>query len=308
MQGPERVARAWNEEEGEAEEEEKEEEECDEAWHDAAEEDTSTTSHVALPCRRRALGGFEQFMYKAHQMGCGLIYMVAELERGGKGPAAVLPLLNSRLVEQALRPVVARHPNLRARITADGEQLEVLSMEEMAPAAWVVPFITTEGREGGGGALGFVKEEIKRTPIALGRCEGPFWQLFLVQEEEEEGGREGGVRQSLVVLAHHSIMDGESVVLFLKEVVAGVEGLLRQASNSSSTTTTSRSSSSNGVGQEQPSVLALDFLPSQDELFETALPPMPGDGPWGALAFLWRRVTWYVVVICGGEGRERAWD
>ena len=288
-QGPERVARAWNEEEAE----EEEEYDDDEAWHDA-EEGTTCTTHAAQPCRR-PLGGFEQFMYKAHQMGCGLIYMVAELKCHGRGPAAVLPLPDSRMVQQALRPIIARHPNLRAHITVDGEQLEIWPMEEVKPAAWVVPFVTTttkttdcrgEGR-GGGGVVGFVKEELKRTPIALGQCDGPFWQLFLVQEEgAEEGGREGGVKQSLVVMAHHSIMDGESVVLFLKEVVAGMEGLLRQTSSTSS-------SSSNSV-ETQPLVLALDFLPSQDELFETVLPPMPGDGPRGALAFLWRRVTWYV--------------
>lgn len=116
--------------------------------------------------------------------------------------------------------------------------------------------------------------------------------------EEGEGGREGGVKQSLVVFSHHSIMDGESVVLFLKEVVAGVEGLLRQTSTNS----TSSSSSNDDVGKEQPQELPLDFLPSQDELFERVLPPMPGDGPRGALAFLWRRVTWYVFL--GGLGRE----
>lgn len=297
-QGLKRVARAWNEEE--AEEEEEEEYDDDEAWHDAEEETTSTT-HAALPCRR-PLGGFEQFMYKAHQMGCGLIYMVAELECQGRGPAAVLPLPDSRMVEQALRPIIARHPNLRACITANGEQLEILPIEEVKPAAWVVPFVTTKGGEGGGGGgvVGFVKEELKRTPIALGRYDGPFWQLFLVQEDVEkgeEGGREGGVKQSLVVMAHHSIMDGESVVVFLKEVVAGVEGLLRQEASKSSKS--SSSSSGNEVGKEQPSASALDFLPSQDELFETVLPPMPGDGPRGALAFLWRRVTWYV-----SRGRE----
>eukprot|EP00624_Nannochloropsis_granulata_P005346 evm.model.NODE_37847_length_9729_cov_19.569328.1 len=271
-QGSKRVARAWSEHE------EEEEEYNDKARHDVA-EDTSTI-HTSLRSRR-SLGGFEQFMFKAHQIGCGLIYMVAELEHKGGSSPTVLPLPNARLVEHALRLTIARHPNLRARITADGEQLEVLSMEEVSPAAWVVPFVVTEGREGGGGVVEFVKEEIKRTPIALGRCEGSFWQLFLVQEEEQEGGKEGGVKQSLVVFAHHSIMDGESVVLFLKEIVAGIEDLLRQETYRDSNSSNSNSSSHyrNDAGKEQsPASLALDFLPSQDELFETVLPPTPGDG------------------------------
>ena len=66
-QGSKQVARAWSEHE------EEEEDYNDKARHDAG--DTSTT-HTSLRSRR-PLGGFEHFMFKAHQIGCGLIYMAA---------------------------------------------------------------------------------------------------------------------------------------------------------------------------------------------------------------------------------------
>lgn len=54
----------------------------------------------------RKMGGFEAFFSKAVAHGLGLIYYVVEVE----GP------VESKLLEQALRLSVKRHPNLRTRI------------------------------------------------------------------------------------------------------------------------------------------------------------------------------------------------
>ena len=83
------------------------------------------------------LGGFEYFMYKAHRMGCGLIYCIASLENC---PAPLLltddesAAAAKALLGKAALLCVKRHPNLRARIVeddGDGEAyLEELVFED----------------------------------------------------------------------------------------------------------------------------------------------------------------------------------
>ncbi len=238
-----KAAQAWAEEE-------------DEDYHDAVSSHALTTPRPPPAFSSRPLGGFEYFMHQAHRIHCGLIYMVAELHGG-----TVLP--DTRLVEEALGRCVRRHPHLRARIVAGEEAaLEVLLPDAAHAPSPTVPLIAHQS------AVAFVEEELVRTPIAQGH---PLWQLYLVQDEGNEK-----TTQSLVALVHHTIMDGESVVLFLKEVVATMNVLHRK---------------------DKDSILPLpplDPVPAQDELFAMVLPPTPGDGVRGGLAFLWRRLTWCV--------------
>lgn len=253
-------------------------------------------------------------MCKAHRIGLGLIYMVADLNtlKDEQG--------THFYVEYALSRCVKRHANLRAHIVEEeggGKDicLEVLPFEELPAAFCKVPFVKLDGESKT--VLGFTQELLCDNLVAAGGPDSPLWQLVFVEEAKK--------KQHLVVLAHHSIMDGESVLLFLKEVVtnmnaAAVAAAAPTAAAAVATTAAGARSARNKLNQEHAAAPAwaasisisptpvpttatatatepepLAFLASsQDELFKTVLPPTAGEGTFGCsgLAFFWKRLTW----------------
>jgi hypothetical protein len=97
--------------------------------------------------------------------------------------------------------------------------------------------------------------------------------------------RHNGSGPQLVVLAHHSIMDGDSVVLFLKELVTHVNALRRRFPDSP---TALEALLAMGPGP-------LPFLPAQDELYAQLLKGEEGAGWWSRLRFALKRLHWSVV-------------
>jgi len=108
------------------------------------------------------------------------------------------------------------------------------------------------------------------TPIP--HAAAPLWQLALV--------RHGPAAPQLVVLAHHSVLDGDSVVLFLKELVANTNALRFHFPDSPAAVEALLAASP----------APLPFLPSQDEL----LAGEDGDGWWSRLQFTLKRLSWSV--------------
>jgi hypothetical protein len=254
-------------------------------------------------------------------MGLGLIYMVADLDTLKDEQDTHF------YVEDALSRCVKRHANLRAHIVEEEGRgkdicLEVVPFDELPAAFCKVPLVKLDGESKT--VLSFTQELLCENVVAAGGPDSPLWQLVLVEEEEKEGGKK---KQHLVVLAHHSIMDGESVLLFLKEVVENMNATAAAAAAATAavtaaTTAAAARSARNKVetnfaaapawaasmsisptpGSTSTSALAtatepepLPFLSSsQDELFETVLPPTAGEGTFGCggLAFLWKRITW----------------
>lgn len=94
--------------------------------------------------------------------------------------------------------------------------------------------------------------------------------------------RHGGAAPQLVVLAHHSVLDGDSVVLFLRELLANAT-MLRSRFPDSPAAIEALLAAAPGP---------LPFLPSQDELYATLLAGGEGDSWWSRLRFLGRRISW----------------
>lgn len=226
--------------------------------------------------RKRPLGGFETFMWRGHRMGCGVIFAIGDVSTAPplhphplEGPDA------PELLRQAALLCARRHPNLRARIVSNetttitsGEEplLEVLPFDTFRALCPTVPVVTDRS------AVAYVEEMLLSTPIP--HAAAPLWQLALVRHQASP--------PQLVMLAHHSVLDGESVVLCLRELVVTVTALRRQYPDSPAALATLLASCPD----------PLPFLPSQDELFATLLGGEEGNGWWSRAQFTVKRLSW----------------
>lgn len=229
--------------------------------------------------RRRPLGGFEHFMWRAHRMGCGLIYAIADTAAPALDPPHPLAGADGpELLRQAALLCARRHPNLRARLGVDSRTgdpyLEELSYDDFLALYPVhVPLVAEQP------AVEYAEKLLLSTPIPTAAA--PVWQLALV--------RHGGAnpQPQLVLLVHHSVLDGDSVVQFLREVMENVYAIR------------GRSPQSPG---DIAAILAaapapLPFLPAQDQLFATLLAGGDGDGWLSRLRFALKRLAWSVFFL-----------
>lgn len=222
--------------------------------------------------KRRPLGGFEHFHWRAHRIGCGLIYAIADTTAS----AAPHPLAGAdapELLRQAALLAARRHPNLRARIGVDSTgdpYLEELPLDDfLAEYPAHVPLVTDQS------AVQFTEGLLLSTPIPTAAA--PLWQLALV--------RHAGSDPQLVLLAHHSVLDGESVVKFLREIVTNVHTIQG---------TLPPQSPGDIAVMLAAAPAPLPFLPAQDELYATLLAGGDGDGWLSRLRFTLKRLAWLV--------------
>lgn len=250
-------------------------------------------AHTCMPStssrrRRRPLGGFEHFMWRAHRMGCGLIYAIADTAAPALDPPHPLAGADGpELLRQAALLCARRHPNLRARLGVDSRTgdpyLEELSYDDfLAQYSVHVPLVTEQP------AVEYTQYLLStHTPIPTAAA--PLWQLALVRHAESNP------QPQLVLLVHHSVVDGDSVVLFLREVMGNVHALRRRSPQ---------------CPGDIAAILAaapapLPFLPAQDELYATLLAGGDGDGWLSRLRFALKRLAW--SVFFPGFGCGAAW-
>lgn len=156
----------------------------------------------------RSLGGYESLFNTSHELGLGLIYCIVDLA----GPGVV----TSELLRKAALLCLKRHPALRV----------VLKYNEMANVSYEdYPHKITIDVEEEKTPEEVAEEELNKMRVAMASGNHPLWKLHLINVKPAEGAEEDKPKQHLLMIAHHSLIDGHSRAMWLQELLEHMEAL-----------------------------------------------------------------------------------
>ena len=183
---------------------------------------------------KRRLGGFERFFIESHKLGFGLIYMITEIKSNPTASSLIEDIDDSTMIH-SMHIITKRYPILRSVIVRD-EYLQIVDFNQFIERSSRNIFKYTLDISNYANIYDYVSQLITKSPIPFhvqehegGSWIHPLWRLSLIKDEAQN-------INYFLLIAHHSIMDANSMLTFLSEYTS-LLSILNRLKNSNDSIT-----------------------------------------------------------------------